>query len=174
MYDLRATFTTMKTYLSLFAAAALFTACSQPTTTGTAEQKPAAPAYSVYGDSITADGAITMEQFAQQMQGKDSMDVKLTGEVTASCAKKGCWMDMKMADGTPMKVHFKDYAFFVPKSGLEGKQAIVKGRAMKEVTDVATLRHYAEDAGKSKEECDKITAAETSWSFMADGVLIKD
>jgi len=164
----------MKTALSLFAAAGLFMACSNNASTAQEGATTNAPTYKVYGDSISAEGAIDMASFAKAVEGKDSMDVKLTGEITGSCAKKGCWMDMKMADGTPMKVHFKDYAFFVPKSGLEGKQAIVQGRAIKEVTDVATLRHYAHDAGKSDEECDKITAAETSWSFMADGVLIRD
>jgi len=37
---------------------------------------------------------------------------------------------------------------------------------------VATLRHYAEDAGKSKEEIEKITEPETNLMFLADGVLI--
>ena len=114
-----------------------------------------------------------MAAFAESIMGKDSLDVKLACEVTASCAKKGCWMDVKMADGEVMKVHFKDYAFFVPTSGLEGKLAIIQGRATREITDVASLKHYAEDAGESPEEIAKITEADTSWTFMADGVLIK-
>jgi hypothetical protein len=44
---------------------------------------------------------------------------------------------------------------------------------MKEELDVATLRHYAHDAGKSKEEIEKITEPQTSWTFEAVGVLIK-
>ena len=133
----------------------------------------AAPAFNVYGDSISADGALDMAAFAESIKGKDSLDVKLACEVTASCAKKGCWMDVKMADGEVMKVHFKDYAFFVPTSGLEGKQAIIQGRAAREITDVASLKHYAEDAGESPEEIAKITEPDTSWTFTADGVLIK-
>ncbi len=133
-----------------------------------------ASGYKSYGSAITPDGAIALADFGKAIEGKDSLDAKLACEITASCAKKGCWMDVKMADGSTMKVHFKDYAFFVPTNGLEGKQAVIQGRAIKEVTDVAALKHYAEDAGKSKEDCDKITQAETSWSFMADGVLIKD
>ena len=127
-----------------------------------------------YGAVIDANGAIAMADFTKAIEGKDSLDAKVDCEIITSCAKKGCWMDVKMADGTSMKVHFKDYAFFVPTSGLTGKHAVIQGHATKEVTDVATLRHYAEDAGQSKEDCDKITQAETSWSFMADGVLIKD
>jgi hypothetical protein len=62
----------------------------------------------------------------------------------------------------------------VPTKGLEGKEAIMQGTATKEVLDVATLRHYAQDAGKSNEEIEKITEPETSWTFEAVGVLIKE
>ena len=127
-----------------------------------------------YGDSISTDGAMDMAAFATAAVDKDSLDATLNCEIITSCTKKGCWMDVKMADGTPMKVTFKDYGFFVPTAGLEGKKAVVKGHAVKEVTDVAALRHYAEDAGKSKEECEKITEAESSWTFVADGVVITD
>jgi hypothetical protein len=82
-------------------------------------------------------------------------------------------MDVKMPDGGMMKVRFRDYGFFVPTQGLEGKQAILQGSGMKEELDVATLRHYAHDAGKSKEEIEKITEPQTSWTFEAVGVLIK-
>lgn len=152
---------------------ALLAACAAPDTK-TADAAAPPVVYKAYGDSITAEGALAMADFAKAAAGKDSLDAKITAEIITSCTKKGCWMDVKMADGTPMKVRFKDYAFFVPTSGLEGKQAVLQGHATKEVTDVAMLRHYAEDAGRSPEEIAKITAPETSWSFVADGVLIKD
>lgn len=153
--------------------APLLLACAAPTgtdTTSTAQ----APAYKVYGDTITAEGALPMAEFTKAVEGKDSLDAKLKAEIITSCTRKGCWMDVKMADGTPMKVRFRDYGFFVPTSGLEGKQAILQGRATKEVTDVAMLKHYAEDAGKAPEEIAKITEPEISWSFLADGVLIQE
>ena len=39
---------------------------------------------------------------------------------------------------------------------------------------MATQRHYAEDAGKSKEEIEKITEPKIAYTFLADGVLIGD
>ena len=57
--------------------------------------------------------------------------------------------------------------------GMEGKEAVFQGKAVKDVTDVDLLRHYAEDAGKSAEEIAAINEPETSWIFTADGVLIK-
>lgn len=125
-----------------------------------------------YGDRITPEGAISTAEFVAAMAKTDSLATKLECEIITSCTKKGCWMDVKLPDGGVMKVRFKDYGFFVPTKGLEGRQAVMQGYATKETTDVATLRHYAEDAGKSKEEIAKITEPETSLMFLADGVLI--
>lgn len=125
-----------------------------------------------YGDAITADGAISTAQLADQLKEKNEVVAKVSGEVITSCVMKGCWMDMKMADGSTMKVRFKDYGFFVPTKGLEGKHAVIQGTATREVVDVATQKHYAEDAGKSPEEIAKITEPQNKLMFLADGVLI--
>lgn len=125
-----------------------------------------------YGDVITADGAISTAELVKKMATTDSLATKVECEIITSCTKKGCWMTVQMPEGEKMMVRFKDYGFFVPVKGLEGKHAVMQGYASKETTDVATLRHYAEDAGKSKEEIAKITEPETSLMFLADGVLI--
>jgi hypothetical protein len=125
-----------------------------------------------YGEAITADGAISTADLLKVMSTTDSLATKVECEIITSCTKKGCWMTVKMPDGGDMMVRFLDYGFFVPTQGLEGKKAVMKGVASKETVDVATLRHYAEDAGKSKEEIAKITEPETNLMFLADGVLI--
>ena len=160
----------MKHLLFLLLTPATITACAQ--TPQVTETKTAA--YAGYGDAITADGAISMDEFAKTATDKDSLATKVTAEIIESCSKKGCWMDVRMADGSAMKVRFRDYGFFVPTKGLEGKEVVMQGRAKKDVTDVAMLQHYAEDAGKSKEEIAAITEPEMSWTFEADGVLIKE
>lgn len=132
------------------------------------------PGFKSYGAAITPDGAVSLDAFMKGASDKAETTGKVSCEVITSCTKKGCWMDVKMPGGDVMKVRFKDYGFFVPTKGLEGKQAILEGTATKEVLDVATLRHYAHDAGKSKEEIEKITEAETNWTFEAVGVLIKE
>jgi hypothetical protein len=131
------------------------------------------PGYKSYGAAITTDGAMPMGIFMKEHMNDLSSEAKVSCDIITSCTKKGCWMDVKMANGDVMKVRFKDYGFFVPTKGLEGKNAIMQGTATKEVLDVATLRHYAHDAGKSKEEIEKITEPQTSWTFEAVGVLIK-
>lgn len=156
----------MKTPLALTIAAILAFACN------TAPTEVAAQDTHSYGEKITAEGAITTAELAKKMAGADSLVAKVECEIITSCTKKGCWMTVQMPDGEKMMVRFKDYGFFVPTHGLEGKRAVLQGYASKETTDVATLRHYAEDAGKSKEEIAKINEPETSLMFLADGVLI--
>jgi hypothetical protein len=125
-----------------------------------------------YGEKITEAGALDVATLPKLMQGKNSLDVKLKGKIESVCQKKGCWMQLDLGNGEKMRVKFKDYAFFVPKNAA-GKQVIIEGVASKEVIDVKTLRHYAEDAGKSKEEIAKITKDKEEISFEARGVIIK-
>lgn len=125
-----------------------------------------------FGDKISPEGAITSQAFLKSMQDRDSMDVKVEAKIQAVCQKKGCWMDLDLGNGETMKVRFKDYEFFVPKDA-DGKTAVIEGRAKRETIDVATLKHYAEDAGQSPEEVAAITKPEKSYSFEAVGVIIK-
>ena len=50
---------------------------------------------------------------------------------------------------------------------------VMNGKAYVSETSVEELRHYAEDAGKSEEEITAITEPERTFSFEADGVLLK-
>ena len=102
-----------------------------------------------------------------------SAQAKLEGEIISTCPKKGCWIEMKI-DDKDVFVKFKDYGFFVPKSGMEGKKAIIQGLASIDTVSVKDLKHYAEDAGKSKTEIEKITSPEIKISFLAEGVIIRD
>ena len=65
---------------------------------------PAAKAeYTSYGDAITPEGAISVAEFGKAAAKLDSMQTKIRTEIQSSCAKKGCWMDVKLVDGTSMK-----------------------------------------------------------------------
>ena len=125
-----------------------------------------------FGDSITQSAAIPADQLAAQMQGKDTLKIKITGKIEEVCQKKGCWMNMNIGNNQSMKVRFKDYAFFIPKDA-SGKTVFIEGVAFKDTVPVAELQHYAEDGGKTKEEIAKITEPEISISFEANGVILK-
>lgn len=128
--------------------------------------------YEYYGEKISEEGAISPDKFLKEIESKDSVEVKLEAKIVTCCKKKGCWMDVDLENGTTMKVRFKDYEFFVPKDA-DGRMAVIEGKAKLETVDVATLKHYAEDAGKSEEEIAAITEPEKAYSFLANGVIIK-
>ena len=127
---------------------------------------------SYHGKKISEKGAIPATQLVTKMGGKDKMPAKVEGTVEDVCKMKGCWMKVKTGDGQVMRVSFKDYGFFVPKD-IVGKTVVLEGTAETTTTPVAELRHYAEDAGKSKEEIEKITEPEKALTFVADGVIVK-
>ena len=127
---------------------------------------------SYHGKKITETGAVPATQLATRMADKTEMPTKVEGTVESVCKMKGCWMKVKTGDGQTMRVTFKDYGFFVPKD-IVGKTVVVEGTAETTTTPVADLRHYAQDAGKSKEEIEKITEPEKALTFVADGVIVK-
>lgn len=152
----------------LFLVVAAFAAC-----TGPAKQAQEATAdYAYYGDTITAEEAIPAPQLYAMMEGKEQLNVKLVGTIEECCQKKGCWMKVDMGDGKTMRVSFKDYAFFVPMNSA-GKEVIMEGVATMEETSVESLRHFAEDADKSKEEIAAITEGKKELVFEASGVILK-
>ncbi|QJD78797.1 DUF4920 domain-containing protein [Spirosoma rhododendri] len=127
---------------------------------------------SYHGKKITDSGAIPATQLAAKMGDKAKMTTKVEGTVEDVCKMKGCWMKVNTGDGQTMRVMFKDYGFFVPKD-IVGKKVVMEGVAETTETSVDELRHYAEDAGKSKAEIAKITKPEKALTFMADGVIVK-
>jgi hypothetical protein len=72
-----------------------------------------------------------------------------------------------------MRVTFKDYGFFVPTDGVEGMQTVFEGYAKKTTTSVASLQHFAQDAGKPEAEITQITEPKEEITFVATGVLIR-
>jgi len=124
-----------------------------------------------FGEKIDESGLMSSADLLKQLETKDSVAAKISAPISHACQKKGCWMMVDLA-GTEMRVTFKDYGFFVPKNSA-GHTATMQGVASKEILSVETLRHYAEDEGKSKEEIAAITEPITEYSFEAVGVIIK-
>ena len=124
-----------------------------------------------YGAGTVADGAITVASVDGKLKEQDKFNGKMKGKVVSVCQEKGCWMKIERENGDPMMVKFKDYGFFMPKNIL-GKEVVLDGEASVKETSVKQLRHYAQDAGKSKEEIEKITEPKRDVIFVAKGVLV--
>ena len=128
--------------------------------------------YNSYGELFESSETINYNLEKDNFLNSSSK-LKIEGEILSSCPMKGCWMKISVENDTVL-VRFKDYGFFVPKNGIEGKRTIINGNISVDTLSVAQLQHYAEDAGKSKEEIDLITEPKITISFLADGVLIKE
>ncbi len=164
----------MKNYFALFLILALTFSCKNEQKKAAEEVAEEALAYASFGDEIKADGAISAsEMYAkyQALKTGDTITTKVSAKINEVCSKKGCWMKLDLGNEEEVMVRFKDYGFFMPLNA-EG-DVIINGKAFVTETSVDELRHYAEDAGKTKEEIEAITEPERTYAFEADGVLLK-
>lgn len=129
--------------------------------------------YLSYGAQFDVSEVTNSEEFTNIMVGlTDTIQVTMRGMVSDVCSKKGCWITISLSNGEELMVRFKDYDFFVPVDA--SGEVIINGMAYISETSVADLRHYADDAGASIAEIEAIVEPKTSYSFMADGVLLAE
>lgn len=124
-----------------------------------------------YGEKISKDGAIPVAKLEDRMANIETLNTKITGKVLEVCTKKGCWLKLENGTNEPLTVTFKDYAFFMP-TDIIGKTIALDGFSKKTTSTVEELKHFAEDAGKSKQEIAKITKPKKAISYEAKGVLV--
>ncbi len=131
--------------------------------------------FQFFGLEIVEDDALPAKRMAEHYKSMtvgDSVNSKMVAKVDEVCQSKGCWMKLNLEDGNQVMVKFKDYGFFMPKD-IKGKEVVINGKAFVNEVSVEEQRHYAEDAGKSEEEITAITEVKKTYSFEADGVLLK-
>ncbi|MBS1510371.1 MAG: DUF4920 domain-containing protein [Bacteroidetes bacterium] len=123
-----------------------------------------------FGNKTTSAGAIEANELSKTLDGKATADVKIKGKVVEVCKAEGCWIRMETSSG-PMMIRMKDHAFTVPLA-LNGKTIIADGTAEVKETSVEMLKHYAEDAGKSKAEIEAIKEPKKEIVMQAKGILV--
>ncbi len=136
-------------------------------------QPPKGPAKSgmSFGAITTAADAIKADELPAYLADKTGeTPVKVNGKVTEVCKAEGCWIKMETSNG-PMMIKMKDHAFMVPLA-LNNKTIIVDGIATYKETSVEMLRHYAEDAGKTKAEIEAIWEPKKEITIQAKGILV--
>lgn len=142
----------------------------QTQTTAAAEQK-----YTSYGEpmKMSNEAPLPVTTVLGNIDQYKDKYVRVTGNVTAVCEKKGCWL--KMDDGAGKDLFVK---FTCPVNGrlvpmeAKGKPVIAEGTLkVKEVTE-AEARHMAEDAGKPQSEIEKIVGPQKQISLMAPSAKV--
>ncbi|HET8859299.1 DUF4920 domain-containing protein [Marivirga sp.] len=161
-----------KLFLS-FILLSLFTiACNQKEQSeGNSQANEVLKEESFLGESFKLEEETKLINLVSEMENSDSVIATIEAKVTEVCQAKGCWMKVNLPNGESMRVTFKDYGFFMPKD-LAGKSVKMHGVAKKEETDVETLKHFAEDAGKSEDEIAQITEPKMDYKFVASGVKL--
>lgn len=164
----------------LFAAAVVGCKSDDKATSKTAkiDAMPAAQSdvkYASFGEpmKMSNEAPIPVEQVLADAEKYNGKFVRVSGNVTAVCVKKGCWL--KMDDGKGEDLFVK---FTCPISGrlvpLEatGKQVIAEGTLkVKEVSE-AEAKHMLEDAGKPQSEIDKVVGPQKQISLMAPSAKV--
>jgi len=154
-----------KFFLTLFVAGLAFIANAQPPA---GDAKPG----EWYGEKVNPEGAVNLNDVVAKLNsGAEFGDVKITAKITEVCPKKGCWLKLELNDGSTATVKMKDYGFFLPVAA-KGKTVVIDGEVKIKTTSVAELKHYAEDAKKSKEEIDAIKEPQKEVRVMAKGIVV--
>jgi hypothetical protein len=126
----------------------------------------------VYGQVADEQSAVAVDELKGKLV-DDQFEGQVKGKVVEVCKAEGCWIRLQKNDGSSMLVRAKDHAFLMPEN-IVGKFVLVQGNAsVKEVSE-EMRKHYAEDAGKPKEEIAKIKGAEKEVQFAAKGVKVLD
>lgn len=127
-----------------------------------------------YGEKVSTEGAVDINDVVKKLNGGSEFpEVKIKAKITEVCPKKGCWLKLELENGETAMVKMKDYGFFLPLAA-KGKTVVIDGEVNLKTTSVAELKHYAEDAKKTKEEIDAIKEPKKEVKVMAKGIVIVD
>ena len=126
----------------------------------------------IYGAKVKAKGAIPLAEVVSQLETVATLEeTKITAKIVDVCPNKGCWLKVELPDGKQATVKMKDYGFFVPLAA-KGKTVVIEGQASIKTVSVNELRHFAEDAKKSKAEIDAITQPKKEVNILAKGIVV--
>jgi hypothetical protein len=127
-----------------------------------------------YGAKVKTKGAVALAEVAHKLEsGSPSTEAKIKAKILEVCPNKGCWLKLELPDGQQATVKMKDYGFFVPLAA-KGKTVVIDGTVALKTTPVSELKHFAEDAKKSKVEIDAITQPKKEISILASGIVVAE
>lgn len=101
------------------------------------------------------------ERFAQQ-------PILVRGRVSDVCQRKGCWLMLSDGDAQ-VRVHFKDYGFFVPTDST-GDEVFVEGLVTVETLSENAARHYQSESRRGNP--DRVDGPRREVVFTATGVRL--
>jgi hypothetical protein len=160
----------MKTLLKGFILVMLIAACNNAKTP---EKSTSIILGKSYGpEEIDTSKSMTVkEMLANYEKMEGDAEFTFRAPIEEVCSKAGCWINIDKGDGETFMVRFKDH-FTIPVRTKVGTEAYIRGVAYRDTITVEMLRHFAEDAGESAEEINKITEPKFDINFEADGIVL--
>ena len=162
----------MKTYLALIVVALFAVSCGE--SKEMAENGTSTDLGKNYGPvTVSPEKAVSVDKVLEvNKKMMEPTEFTFVGKMVQICSKAGCWVNVDAGNGETFMVRFKDH-FTIPTDTKPGTTAYFHGIAFNDTVSVDMLRHFAEDAGESQEEIDKITEPKFELGFTADGILLK-
>lgn len=153
--------------ITMLAVSAFLVACSSSKSVDSVSYKEYGPA------KVDEKKAMDVVTMLKDFSSKNGAETEYTVEAKISqvCAKAGCWINIDKGNGETFMVRFKDH-FTIPTNTAPGTMAILHGSAYMDTVSVDMLRHFAEDAGDSPEEIEKITEPQYNLGFEADAIRL--
>lgn len=97
------------------------------------------------GAPFKGEKAVALTDLLAKPESFDKQTIATEGTVRQVCQKKGCWMELAMAEKGPgARITFKDYEFFVPKDSA-GKKAKLEGAVKLAELSEERAKHYASE-----------------------------
>lgn len=122
---------------------------------------------------VDTSQAMTVQEFFSDFEQKeDSATYTVEGKIVTMCDNAGCWVGIDNGNDDYFMVNFKDH-FTIPLDTKMGTEAYFHGVAAWDSTTVEELKAVAIEEGKNQEEIDLIVEPEYSFSFVADGIVLK-
>jgi len=135
-----------------------------------AQDAPSAKPGVVFGEVTEKGTAVSTNEIESKMV-DNKYEGKIKGKVVEVCKAMGCWAKLQKEDGSTIMIKVKDHEFAMPLD-IVGKVVVAEGSAQVKETSVNMLKHYAEDAGKSKEEIEKIKEPKKEVLMTVKGVKV--
>ena len=126
-----------------------------------------------YGpEKVEVTKAVTVNNVVKGLESKNErVEFTFEAPLVEICQAAGCWVSVDKGNGETFRVRFKDH-FTIPVKTKPGTKAYFHGYAYWDEISVEMQKHFAEDAGKSKEEVEKITSPKKEMCFEADGIVL--
>lgn len=162
----------MRKYLAIVAVAIFAVSCGDSKEmTGSVSSKDLGKNYGPV--TVDPEKAVSVDKVLEvNTKMMEPTEFTFVGNMVQVCSKAGCWVNVDAGNGETFMVRFKDH-FTIPPDTKPGTTAYFHGIAFNDTVSVDMLRHFAEDAGESQEEINKITEPKFELGFTADGIVLK-